>query len=409
MMEPPFHTDLVVGQLSDAFFPVIDGVASVVDNYARMGYERQKGCFVVTNYHGGCSETDRPYPVLRIPAIGAGKTFDYRIGLPFGWQSVRRIAAMNPDLLHVHSPFALSVFARRVRGHLGVPIVMTYHTKYSIDIVKYLKFKWLCKIACRLILEQYEAADEVWTVSQGAALDLLTMGYQGKFLVMENGCDMPSGPVDSDKVAQAAATLGDGDAPVLLFVGRMMWYKNIGLILDALDILRKEEMRFRMVFVGDGFDAAHIQKRSADLGLSGHVQFIGRVSDRELLRAYYACADLFVFPSSFDTSGLVVQEAAACSCPSLLLRGSCAAEQVTDDVTGFLVEETALSVAQGIRRALSDRAHLKQVGAEARQKIYRSWDETAEKVWTRYHEICLQHARPTVQPWRGRKRRASNE
>ncbi len=382
---------IVVGQLSDAFPPIIDGVSSVVENYARMGHAHQGGCFVVTNRHPSSLDKEKPYPVLRIPAIGAGKTFEYRIGLPFGRKIVRNVAALQPDLLHVHSPFAASILGRRLKKHMPVPVVMTYHTKYSIDVIKYLKFRWLSNIACRLIVEQFESADEVWAVSQGAADDLASMGFQGECFIMENGCDLPDGPVGAEHAEQVRQLLGDRPGPVLLFVGRMMWYKNIGLILNALSVLHEQQLPFQMVFVGAGVDAAQIKKRTTELGLDECVHFAGRISDRQLLRAFYSAADLFVFPSAFDTAGIVVQEAAACACPSLLLEGSCAAEHVEDGVNGFLTEETALSVAYNIRRVLADSQALKRVGLEAQRTLYHSWEETADMAWARYQALCRLH------------------
>ena len=71
---------------------------------------------------------------------------------------------------------------------------------------------------------------------------------------------------------------------------------------------------------------------------------MGAVHDRERLRAFYGACDLFVFPSSFDTNGLVVSEAAACYVPSVVLRGSCAAEEIHDGQNGFLCNENPASL-----------------------------------------------------------------
>lgn len=69
-----------------------------------------------------------------------------------------------------------------------------------------------------------------------------------------------------------------------------------------------------------------------------------RCATGELLRAYYSRGDLFLFPSTFDTNGIVVREAAACALPALLVRGSCAAEGIDDGQTGLLMDENAQSL-----------------------------------------------------------------
>ena len=93
------------------------------------------------------------------------------------------------------------------------------------------------------------------------------------------------------------------------------------------------------------------------------------MSDRDELRAFYSRADAFLFPSTFDTNGLVVREAAACGCPSLLIAGSCAAEGIEEGVTGYLSEENASAYAKALERMLSDPEKMRQVGETPARKF----------------------------------------
>ena len=92
---------------------------------------------------------------------------------------------------------------------------------------------------------------------------------------------------------------------------------------------------FCMVFVGDGQDRPAVEEYAAQLGLTDLCRFTGTERDRDTIRAWYTRADLLLFPSTFDTNGLVVREAAACSLGSVLIEGSCAAEGITDGDTGI--------------------------------------------------------------------------
>ena len=89
-----------------------------------------------------------------------------------------------------------------------------------------------------------------------------------------------------------------------------------------------------MVFVGKGPDQKPLKRKAEELGLMGKCIFTGPVYDRNALRAWNTRADLFLFPSTFDTNGLVVREAAACGLASLLIEGSCAAEDITQGRNG---------------------------------------------------------------------------
>ena len=100
--------------------------------------------------------------------------------------------------------------------------------------------------------------------------------------------------------------------------------------------------------LGFGADENAIKKKIRKCGIADNVIWTGKILDRNELLGYYGISDLLLFPSTFDTNGLVVREAAACATPSLLVRGSCAAEGVEDCKTGFLCMESAHSVSNAL-------------------------------------------------------------
>ena len=156
------------------------------------------------------------------------------------------------------------------------------------------------------------ACDEIWTVSKGAGENLRSIGFEGDYIVMPNGVDLPREKVSEDLIAGAVSGYDiPSDLPCFLFIGRLMWYKGLRIILDALKSLDMKGTDFRMVFIGGGGDEREVRDYAATLGLDRKVIFTGAISDREKLRAWYCRADLFLFPSTFDTNGLVVREAAA--------------------------------------------------------------------------------------------------
>ena len=174
---------------------------------------------------------------------------------------------------------------------------------------------------------------------------------------------------------------------MFLFVGRMMWYKGIRIILDALKMLMDSGKDFRMVFVGTGNEKEEICSYSSALGLDAKVFFAPAIHDRNLIRAWYCRADLFLFPSTFDTNGLVVREAAACALPSVLVGGSCAAENVQDGVNGFLIEENAASMAALLQKLCNESAPVKTVGENAARDLYLSWDSSVSAAVDRYQAV----------------------
>ncbi len=309
-------------------------------------------------------------------------------GYPFSPEAAYRIREEKTSLLHLHCPIASALLARQIRESQDLPLVLTWHTKYDIDIANAIHGKLLQEGALRALLHNVNACDEVWTVSEGAGENLRSLGYEGDILVMPNGVDLPHAQADEKTVREAVRDydLPDG-VPVFLFVGRLMWYKGIRIILDALKLLLEEHRDFRMIFVGNGTDAEEIRAYCRELGLDEKCFFTGAIRDRDLLRAWYTRADLFLFPSTFDTNGLVVREAAASDLATVMVRGSCAAEGVTDGQNGFMIDENADSLAAMLRQLGEEPERMKQVGEAAGRELYLSWADAVAQAYDRYEAV----------------------
>ncbi len=380
--------------VNDSFPPEIDGVANAVTNYADIITRCHGKATVVTPANSRADDSVFAFPVLRYPSVDLTNMVGYHAGFPFSPEVQKKLMAEGFDLIHSHCPITSTMLARSLRDRINVPIVMTYHTKFDIDIANAISSKLLQEEAKRLLAENISACDEVWTVSHGAGENLRSLGYKGDYLVMPNGVDFPKGRAEDSLIAEVT---GDYDlpagVPVFLFVGRMMWYKGIRIILDALQRLREAGQDFRMVFVGGGNDKEEIVAYAKKLGLTDRVFFSEPIHDRSRIRAWYCRADLFLFPSTFDTNGLVVREAAACSLASVLIAGSCAAEDVEDGVTGFLIEENADSMAAKLRELCGKLDAVRAVGEGALQKLYISWDEAVANACRRYETVVENYRR----------------
>ena len=148
-----------------------------------------------------------------------------------------------------------------------------------------------------------------------------------------------------------------------------------------------------MVFVGKGPDRELLEDQARSLGLSERCVFTGPVYERNVLRAWNTRADLFLFPSTFDTNGLVVREAAACGLASVLIRGSCAAEGVTDGQNGYLIEENAQALAGKLEEITRDLGSLRQTGERAMEELYLSWQDCVHQARERYQAVLEEKAR----------------
>ena len=376
--------------LNDSFSPVIDGVVNVMKNYAdHLMRDDHAEVIVGTPRYPDADYSGYPYRVIPYQSFDTTAiTNGYRTGNPFSGKAVTEMAAFGPDIIHTHCPASATVIARILREQTGAPVIITYHTKYDIDIKRYMKLKLAAHESIRAMVGNIEACDDIWTVSRGAGESLKALGFQGDYHVMQNGVDFDRGKADPQAVADATRGYDlPAGVPVFLYVGRMMTYKGLPMILDALKLLSMDGGDYRMVFVGKGPDKELIERKAADLGLMGKCIFTGPIYDRDALRAWNTRADLFLFPSTFDTNGLVVREAAACGLASVLIEGSCAAEGITDGRNGFTIQENPDAMAAFLRKACADTGHLHTVGDHAMEEIYLSWRDCVSSAYDRYQVI----------------------
>ena len=246
-------SQLKIGLFNESFPPIIDGVSNVVVNYARVVHEKHGESVVVTPRYKNVTD-NYPFKVIRYTSLPTERTcISYRTDIPFSVPLIRQIQKENLNIIHVHSPFTAALLARNVNIGHKVPVIMTYHTKFSTEFEYTLKKKVLCKVAAEFVTNNFNYADEVWTVSKGAADSLRELGYEGETRVMVNGSDITLDPVSPEimRRVQAETAIASSEL-VFMYCGRMQWYKNIKLIIDALVKVKAAGVRFKMIFVGNG-------------------------------------------------------------------------------------------------------------------------------------------------------------
>jgi rhamnosyl/mannosyltransferase len=131
--------------------------------------------------------------------------------------------------------------------------------------------------------------------------------------------------------------------PIVLFLGRLVWYKGVDLLIDAM-----RSVEGTLVVVGDGPKRAELEARAQRAGLGSRVVFPGAVSDRRRA-AYYRAADVFVVPSTSRAEAfcLALLEAMAYGTPAISTEVGTATSWV--NVAG----ETGMVVPPGDARALA--------------------------------------------------------
>ncbi len=382
---PPKNGSLSVGLFTDIFYPAVDGVIRTVDAYARHINGSGNEAFVVCPKQSKHDDDSKiSYEVYRTGSFRIPGFF----AIPFDLSSKKlkeRFATNPPDVIHAHSPFSVGKMALRLGRKYHIPVVATFHSKYYDDAYNVTHSKLAAKIMVDSVVNFYTKADYVWACSRATAETLRSYGYNGEIYVMENGIEMAEIPQNIDELKEEAAREFSipKNRKVLLFVGQMIWQKNLKLILDTLKLLVEKDDSYYLLLAGAGYNEHAIKEYAAEIGLVEHTHFLGKIVKRDLLFGVYANADILFFPSLYDNAPLVLREAAAVGVPSLLSRGSNSAEIVEDGVNGYTAEHDPESMAARIEKAYADNSIL-PVGERAKATIPVDWQVIIERAVTAY-------------------------
>jgi glycosyltransferase involved in cell wall biosynthesis len=178
----------------------------------------------------------------------------------------------------------------------------------------------------------------------------------------------------------------EGDAPVLLCVGRLIPIKGHIVLLRALALARRVEPRLELRIAGQGPLEPALRELAAELGVTEAVTFLGQVTP---IQGAIEQAMAVVVPSLGEGFGMVALEAMERSRPVIAAAIGGLAEIVVDGQTGVLVEPAAAeSLAEGIVRLVRDPAAGRSMGAAGRRRALdafqqRSCTERTEALYRR--------------------------
>ena len=181
-------------------------------------------------------------------------------------------------------------------------------------------------------------------------------------------------PGRRDMAWRRAQGIGD-DEVVVGFLSRLVMEKGLDVFSDALDELRRHDVRFKVLIVGEGPAREWLENRLPDAVFTG---FLGG----DALATAVAGMDVLLFPSVTETFGNVTLEAMACGVPVVAAAATGSESLVDDRVTGRLIRPGAVhQFAEAVRGYVVDAELRAKHGAagEARSLEF-SWDRINQTV-----------------------------
>ncbi|MEI8118967.1 MAG: glycosyltransferase, partial [Methylophilaceae bacterium] len=181
------------------------------------------------------------------------------------------------------------------------------------------------------------------------------------------------------------------DRPMLLYVGRVAFEKNIEFLLWMAKVLVDERPDLLLVITGEGPAEETLHKLTKTLGLDKNVMFIGYLDRNTELNACYQSADVFVFASKSETQGLVILEAMAQGTPVVAIAELGTASILIEGLGALISAENTLEFAEKVHQLLIYPEQRLELGLRAKEYALEKWTAKfqAERMLDFYAQLVV--------------------
>ena len=338
-----------IGMFTDSWVPTMDGCVASVLKF-REGLEKRGHkvfIFAPEDRNGKAIEDDRTF---LFKAREFPQYPDYRMAISLSKRKDELLREHDIQMLHSHGVAFMGFKAMMSSRVLKLPYLLHFHTwvnevtqYYPVNLnaafmeqLFWLYLKPLCKKSDGVVAPSGNAIEELRKIVPGMAYtdwvfpgietDIFNPGVNGASIREKHGLE---------------------DNEIILHVGRVSEEKNLGLVLDSMQILKKKRPSAKLLVVGNGPARELYMAQVKEKHLEDHVIFAGFVPNEELPK-YYAASDMFVLASKFETLGIVMTEALASGKPVAGINYRVIPDIIKNGSNGYLFEENPQDCAEKI-------------------------------------------------------------
>ena len=321
-------------------------------------------------------EVWRGVPVTRVASLGSIGS----VGICPTFPAALARTPRDITVIHEPNPAALvSDWITRGRG----PLVVWFHSEV-------VRARWKYNVLYRPFLRRVLTRAHRIVVSSPRLADHARelADFRSKCVVIPFGIDVERLDATPAVTARAAEIAAEHPGPRVLFIGRLVPYKGVGVLIDAMASVSGATA----LILGDGPLRGELEARAAASGAAGRVRFLGALPDAEVVAHLHAC-DVFVLPSVSrqETFGVAQLEAMACGRPVVSTNLETGVPWVNQDgVTGLVVAPgDAAALAAALKRLVDDPALRARLGSAGKARVAASFTltEMARATTTLYREI----------------------
>ncbi|WP_193105891.1 glycosyltransferase [Brachybacterium sp. FME24] len=303
----------------------------------------------------------------------------------------------RPTIIHAASNHWNGLTAVKTARQLGIPSI--YEVRGLWEVTRGSRNpEWaesnMFKYIARMEADAAKGATRVFAITEALREEMVKRGVDGdKIQIVPNGVDTSRfNPIPRDE--ELASQLGVAGKTVIGYVGSVLDYEGIELILEAAEVLNRTREDFHVLIVGDGAELERFQNHVLERELEHVVTFTGRVPHEEVER-YYSLIDITPFPRlplpvCEMVSPLKPFEAMAMGKAVVASDVAALKEIVTPGVNGYLHEKGSTeSLIEQLVNLLDDPLHTSQIGTQARDWVVenRDWKQLAQLISETYAEL----------------------
>lgn len=376
----------------------MDGIAVSVESF-RIGLEalgHTVYIFCPKRPEPFIEPNDRVYRFFSLPSISYEQ---YRDTFPFTPKHIRLVSSLNLDIIHTFTQTQIGLFGTFMAHRKGIPLVTTCGADFDLakdykrfviappimllgttlatqklllgkELRKFLKpsfrvSRWLDR-STRIAAGFYADQCDITTVPSRKSYKDLAPYMKKRPIVLPCGTDLRLVP-DESKALSIRKQYGFSDETVaFVSASRLVREKRIEFVIKAYARLSAEDKeKSRLVVIGDGPDADSLKELAKELEVSDKVIFVGRVEHKRVLEIVSAC-DVYVHASLRETQGLVLNEAAACGKPLIMI------DREVNDIlhegeNGFFAEDTLTDYSQKMAELLHNKELRTKFGRKSKE------------------------------------------
>jgi len=362
-------------QLGKFYNPFLGGMETVLKEICESLAEQVHFEVVVANTRCRTEHEDGKVPVTRVASMG--RLFSCSMAPSFPLWARR----FDPDLIHVHLPNPLAELSALLADR-DIPVVAQFHS----DVVRQ---RNLLRLYWPLLEAFYQRAScIVVPTSRHIEISQFVSKYREKCRVVPFGIRISRFEL-LETSRKKVDELRNG-LPSVLCVGRLVSYKGLEYVIRAI-----ENIKVRLRIIGTGPLERSLKNLAHERGAANRVEFLGEVSDEDLVTHYHAC-DVFALPSitNAEMFGVVQLEAMACRKPVISTNLPTGVPWVNQHgKTGYIVPPGNVEeLAQSIKCLIGSPQLRRELGEAGRMRVEQNFTSTrmAAAMFEIYEEMLNQ-------------------